>query len=1076
MISVKGTIRLICILPLAGAFAITLLASHEMEQWRALRKESGVRAKRMWEAERRFRSDHPELWPYLDRTQARALGPGLFAAERVITHRVLVLRVEFQEDTTSLTTGNGKMDLEPKGEPYDPEDGSRNLDYDPPHDSLYFNHQMEALHNYWWASSHGKCRVEFEIYPKSLTESYQLPYQMTYYGDPDNYVTGLFTLFRDVIAAADADEEARPPFRQFDHIIIFHAGCSWQAQAWLNDSPYDIPAVTIGGADAFFGEPIRTSDGAELSEAIIYPESNWHAGLLTYLQGGLAHEFGHVLGFPDLYDISYETIGVGGWALMGTGNWNLDGLVPPRPCAFSLEYMGCENPLLVERDTVGVRIARLGSESTLPRTVKVPLNAHEYFLIANRIVYQADTTSDDPDSSDFRIWRDGVLVKVNDYDFSLPPEIGEGGLAIWHVDRELVRVRFEEPADPDSYNVVNVGEVKGVDMEEADGVQDFELKWWEVTDNNAAFYGTPYDVFSHDSASGSASHDRFDYTTNPHTADNTGTATRIVIENISVSDTVMTFDVRFDWTQAGFPIEVDGIFDVNSPNVADLDGDGSMDIVLSAIDTSGGGAWVRLFAFRSDGSPLTDRPAGDGLVYAIPSDTIYGSVSVGDIAEGTRLRQEIACATYGGQVYVWHTTWDPGVGLFELVDGFPVFVGKVVGSPLVVDLDGDGYDEVIVGSNDRKLHAWHGRDTDGDGEADPVDGFPIQLDQWVWGTPVWAEGYLYAMSGDGRLFVIGPKSGRWEVIWSVLEPSLAFTSTSPVVGDLDGDDTLEVLVASGNGVVYCLDEEGELEWERALPDTVFYSTPALGDVDQDGTIDVVLAAGSKLYGFSRNGALLENFPIETGSQKAFQSSVVVGDIDGDGDYEITIGSIDGRLLAYHHTGRPVAGFPLATGGPAYSTPSICDLDRDGDVEVVMTSDGGSIQVWDLAGRYEPDNVPWPMLHRGSDRNGLLPTLGLPGEEQNELLPQQHFYLYPNPATGATITVRYRLGQRADRVGVHLFDVSGDLMTVATGRTDPGDHDLPVEIGRLVSGYYLCRLEAIRKGEQSVVFKPFAIVR
>lgn len=38
--------------------------------------------------------------------------------------------------------------------------------------------------------------------------------------------------------------------------------------------------------------------------------------------GVYAHEFGHALGLPDLYDEDYSSIGVGDWSLMASGSWN----------------------------------------------------------------------------------------------------------------------------------------------------------------------------------------------------------------------------------------------------------------------------------------------------------------------------------------------------------------------------------------------------------------------------------------------------------------------------------------------------------------------------------------------------------------------------------------------------------------------------------------------------------------------------------------------------------------------------------------------------------------------------------
>ena len=61
-------------------------------------------------------------------------------------------------------------------------------------------------------------------------------------------------------------------------------------------------------------------------KAYAYPPSRRRAS------GGFAHEFGHVLGLPDLYD-STTFGGVGDWCLMGSGSWG-DNPKGSNPAAF----------------------------------------------------------------------------------------------------------------------------------------------------------------------------------------------------------------------------------------------------------------------------------------------------------------------------------------------------------------------------------------------------------------------------------------------------------------------------------------------------------------------------------------------------------------------------------------------------------------------------------------------------------------------------------------------------------------------------------------------------------------------
>ena len=68
----------------------------------------------------------------------------------VDTIKVLAIRVDFQEDSTPLTTGNGKMDYAGFLDPI------AGLLFDPPHTRGYFEHLMDALNNYYALNSLGK--------------------------------------------------------------------------------------------------------------------------------------------------------------------------------------------------------------------------------------------------------------------------------------------------------------------------------------------------------------------------------------------------------------------------------------------------------------------------------------------------------------------------------------------------------------------------------------------------------------------------------------------------------------------------------------------------------------------------------------------------------------------------------------------------------------------------------------------------------------------------------------------------------------------------------------------------------
>ena len=60
--------------------------------------------------------------------------------------------------------------------------------------------------------------------------------------------------------------------------------------------------------------------------------------------GVCCHEFGHVLGLPDLYDTSNRSEGVGDWCLMGGGSWGNGGANPTRMSCWCLQKLGWIKP------------------------------------------------------------------------------------------------------------------------------------------------------------------------------------------------------------------------------------------------------------------------------------------------------------------------------------------------------------------------------------------------------------------------------------------------------------------------------------------------------------------------------------------------------------------------------------------------------------------------------------------------------------------------------------------------------------------------------------------------------------
>jgi M6 family metalloprotease-like protein len=104
--------------------------------------------------------------------------------------------------------------------------------------------------------------------------------------------------------------------------------------------------------------------------------------------GIMAHEFGHGLGLPDLYDLlckdpEDDSAGIGKWGIMAHGALGWHGDDGPVPfCAWSREQLGWTNRVEITEDVVGQVLRDVATTGTV---YKIPLGENgSYYLLENR--------------------------------------------------------------------------------------------------------------------------------------------------------------------------------------------------------------------------------------------------------------------------------------------------------------------------------------------------------------------------------------------------------------------------------------------------------------------------------------------------------------------------------------------------------------------------------------------------------------------------------------------------------------------------------------------------------------------
>ncbi len=233
-----------------------------------------------------------------------------------------------------------------------------------------------------------------------------------------------------------------------------------------------------------------------------------------------------------------------------------------------------------------------------------------------------------------------------------------------------------------------------------------------------------------------------------------------------------------------------------------------------------GGDRGRLFAVKADGGLLW---------YFIAGGEIHGAPAAGDVDGDGRIE-----VFFGSKDYYLYSLRDDG-SLRWRRKTRPVGDG-VASSPILADIDGDGRVEVLCASWDHHAYCYDAENGTLKWEAE-LSG---RIRNGLAVADLNNDGKLEVLVGDVSGMALLSSEGR--VIWEFRKKDGEMVvAVPPVIGDVTGDGTPNVVFGTQTGSIYCLTADGELVWEHCLGEEEVTSAPLLADVDQDGMVEILFA-------------------------------------------------------------------------------------------------------------------------------------------------------------------------------------------------------------------------------------------
>jgi len=251
--------------------------------------------------------------------------------------------------------------------------------------------------------------------------------------------------------------------------------------------------------------------------------------------------------------------------------------------------------------------------------------------------------------------------------------------------------------------------------------------------------------------------------------------------------------------------------------------------------------------------------------------------------------------------------------------------GRFQSAPVVVDLEGDGHNEIIVAVNyvlsvDEIIRTKN----DPDQQLNPayyaasaIVAYDMMIHQVKWISPL--------------------------ELSSNLDRFRAVIMSTPTVIDFDGDGELNIIFGTAMGHIYVLDNFGCLVPGFPVAMSSIVAPVVVEDIDQDGKLDLIAVdIVSTIAVFDQKGKMKWSTPLAPGCA----SAPTIADVDGNEDLDLVISCNSGVLHVLDCYGARVKPFPILQEPGVRGSALVLDLLTTPGLHIVSMTASGHLYVTD----------------------------------------------------------------------------------------------------------------------------------